>query len=446
MAEPSISTRSNNAFLLLCLALVGAASILYYHQGLLIPRALEVRAARNIGGYAFGNDFYQIWVTSRAWLRQRRDPYSPEMTREIQTGLYGRPLDPRIPSDPIDRRLFPYPAFTDLLFWPAAELPFTVARVAFACLLAALTAASVFCWMAALGWRPSWPWVAVILLLALCNYPVLEGVYAGQVGLLVGFLLSAAILALQRDKLLPCGVLIAVTAIKPQVTVLGIFYLLVWSMHDWRRRGRFWVGFLAILLLLIGGSLVVWPRWISSWVHVIVEYRGYNPPPPMTGFLQLLLRPGLAAPISLAVTIGLLVAAALLAWRNRAAAADSPEFWFTLTLLLGITTIAVLPGQAVYDHMILLPGALLLASRWRRLSAQWPLRSLLAIGTVTLLWPWVTSFVVIVLRPLLTRQQFYSRPIFYLPLDMASVFPFIVLAALTLAARGQNASGGVSRV
>jgi len=430
------------ALVALCLALLGAASILYYHQGLLIPRALEVRAARKIDGYAFGNDFYQIWVTSRAWLRQRNDPYSPEMTREIQTGLYGRALDPHIPTDPIDRRLFPYPAFTDLLFWPVAELPFTVARVAFACVVAALAAASVFCWMAALRWRPNWPWVTVILLLALCSYPVLEGVYAGQVGLLVGFMLSAAILALQRDKLLLGGVLIALTTIKPQVTVLAILYLLVWSLHGWHRRARFFAGFLTILFLLIGGSLVVWPLWIRSWVHVIVEYRGYNPPPLLSGFLGSLLGPRLAGPASLAVTIGLLVAAALLAWRTRAAAADSPAFWFTLTILLAITTIAVLPGQAIYDHMILLPGALLLASQWRRLSARWPLKALLAIGTVTLLWPWITSLVVIVLRPLLTRQQFYSRPIFYMPLDMASVFPFIVLAALTLAARNPKASGG----
>jgi hypothetical protein len=442
MTEPAPEKRTSSfALVVLCLALVGAASVLYYHQGLLIPRALEVQAARKLdGGYSFGNDFYLVWLTSRECLRQHCDLYSQETTRKIQTGLYGRPLDPRLPTGSVDRRRFPSPAFTDLLFWPFAELPFAVARVAFACLLAVLAAASVFCWMRALRWRPAWPWVAVILLLTLFSYPVLEGVYAGQVGLLVGFLLSAAILALVREKLLLSGVLAALTVIKPQVTGLAILYLLVWSLRDWRRRSRFCLGFFPILFLLIAASLAVWPHWVGTWVRVVLEYRGDHPPSLLSGLFASLLGPRLAAPASFVMTIGLLLAAVLLAWRGRAAAADSPGFWFTLTLLLGITTIAVLPGQAIYDHVILLPGALLLASRWRSMSARWPLKAILAVGAVTLLWPWVTSFVVIALRPLLTRQQFYSRPIFYLPIDMAAVFPFIVLAALTLAARDPKAS------
>ncbi len=66
------------------------------------------------------------------------------MTREIQVGLYGRPLDPNRPGDPVDRRVFPYPAFTDLLFWPAAEFPFESMRVAVVCVFGALTFAERF--------------------------------------------------------------------------------------------------------------------------------------------------------------------------------------------------------------------------------------------------------------------------------------------------------------
>ena len=68
--------------------------MLYYHLGLFIPHAIAVRTAQELGnGYSFGNDFYQVWYTAREWQRRKVDPYSTEMTREIQIGLNGRPLD-----------------------------------------------------------------------------------------------------------------------------------------------------------------------------------------------------------------------------------------------------------------------------------------------------------------------------------------------------------------
>src|SRR5215467_3573805 len=194
MSSPHTVAGGSSRFapLALCLALIGSASMLYYHQGLFIPRVRAVRVATGLGnGYSFGNDFYQVWLASRDGLQGNRDPYSPEMTREIQIGLYGRPLDSRIPTDPIDRRAFPYPAYTLLIFWPVAELPFPVVRVVIVCVLAAMVVASVLLWLRALAWRLDWTWVVVILLLTLCSYPVLEGLFAGQVGLLVGFLLAA---------------------------------------------------------------------------------------------------------------------------------------------------------------------------------------------------------------------------------------------------------------
>src|SRR5580698_9437082 len=103
MAAPKSETRSSSrvAAIALTLALLGSASILYYHLGLFLPRTLEPRAALGLGnGYAFGDDFYPVWLTTRQWRAEHRDPYSPEMTREIQTGLFGRPLDPRNPTDP----------------------------------------------------------------------------------------------------------------------------------------------------------------------------------------------------------------------------------------------------------------------------------------------------------------------------------------------------------
>ncbi len=427
---------SRLARIALCLAIVGAAAMLYYHQGLFIPRATEVTAAKGLGnGYSFGNDFYQVWLASRECVRRRRDPYSEEMTREIQTGLYGRPLNSQIPTDPTDRRAFPYPAFTLLLFWPAAALPFSVARVVFVALLGAITFATVLLWLRALAWRPSRNWITVIFLLTFCSYPALEGLYAGQLGLLVAFLLAASIFALQRGRLLLSGVLMALTTMKPQIALPAIIYLVFWSLHDWRQRGRYCVGIFFAMLLLIGASLAVWPHWIQSWTHTLLAYHGYTTPVLVNETLASHLGPAAVGPATIILTAGFLLVAVVTAWRNRAAAAGSPRFWLTLSLLLSITTVTLLPGQAVYDDLILLPAIFLLARQWRAFYSSWISKLLLLTGVAILLWPWFASFVLISIRPLLTHQQFYSTAILSLPLRTAAVFPFVVLGLLALAAR-----------
>jgi hypothetical protein len=430
-------TRPFSSSLALLLALIGASSMLYYHQGLFMSSVAAVRTAKGLeNGYSFGNDFYQVWLTSRQWLRQGRDPYSPEMTREIQTGLYGRPLDPNRPGDPVDQRVFPYPVFTDVLFWPAAEFPFAPVRVAVVCVLAALTLASVLLWLRALDWHLSGKWLAVILLLTLCSYPALEGLYAAQLGLFVAFLLAASLLALQRRRFLLAGILMALTTIKPQVTMLAILYLLIWSLHDWRVRSRFCVGLFSTLTLLIGASLAVLPHWIQSWTHTVLAYRHYTRPPLVTEVLTSPLGSRWAGPATFILTAVSIILATLLAWRNRAADSGSFAFWITLTLLLSITSITILPGQAVYDHLILLPGILLLV-RYRNelLDAGRVPRTLLAIGAVVLFWPWIAAFALILLRPWLAPGDFHSTAVLSLPIRTAASLPFAVLALLTLTLR-----------
>ena len=57
------------------------------------------------------SDLYPRWLGARELLLHHRDPYSPEVTREIQIGYYGRPLDPSRPQDPRDQQGFAYPAY-----------------------------------------------------------------------------------------------------------------------------------------------------------------------------------------------------------------------------------------------------------------------------------------------------------------------------------------------
>jgi hypothetical protein len=415
--------------------MVGAASMVYYHVALFMPRVQKAQAAKHLSGeYTFGNDFYPIWLTSREWLREHRDPYSPALTREIQIGLFGRPLDSQFPTDPpSDYRTFAYPAFTDLLFWPVSTIPFRALRILWFTVLTALLAAAVVCWIRALSWQVNGVLLAIILLLTICSYQELEGLYAGQLGLLVGFLLAASLLALLRNRPLLAGTLMALAMIKPQMVLLALLYLLLWSAHDWRRRSRFAVAFLATMFLLIAGSLAVWPRWIQSWASVIVGYPRYSTPP----LAQELLGSSVGGLIGKPLIALLLITALVLAWRGRAAAAGSYEFWVTLSTVLAITTITLVPGQSVCDHVILLPSIFLLACRNDLHKSSRIFQALFALVGAVLLWPWLAAAVLIVLRPFLLPEVFYSKAIFVLPLRTAAPFPFVVLALLVVAMRAK---------
>jgi len=438
MAARDLETRSSSPsspLFYVTLAVLGAVSMVYYHVGLFMPRVEKAQAAKHLSGeYSFGDDFYPIWLTSREWIRERRDPYSPALTREIQIGLFGRPLDSQYPTDPpSDYRTFAYPAFTDLLLWPLSEIPFRALRIAWAAVLTALLAATVVGWVRALSWHVSGFTLAIILLLTICSYQELEGLYAGQLGLLVGFLLAASLLALLRNRLLLAGMLMALAMIKPQMVLLAILYLFLWSAYDWRRRSHFTVAFIATMVLLIVASLAVWPRWIQSWGNVIIGYPRYSTPPLAKELLGSSMRSFIGTPL-----IALLLLTALvLAWRGRAAAAGSYEFWITLSTLLTLTTITLLPGQSVCDHVILLPGIFFLACRNELHKSTRISRALFALAGAVLLWPWLAAAVLIVLHPFLRPEVFYSKALFVLPLRTAASFPFVVLALLVVATRAK---------
>jgi Glycosyltransferase family 87 len=415
------------------LALVGAASMCYYEFGLFMPRVEEVRAAKHLRGeYSFGDDFYPIWLTSREWIHEHRDPYNPAVTRDIQIGLFGRALDGQFATDPpSDYRTFAYPAFTNLLFWPLSAISFPVLRIAWTAILVTLLAACVALWTQALSWHVTRMWLTIICLLTVCSYPELEGLYAGQLGLLVGFLLAASLLALVRKRLMLSGILMALTTIKPQMTGLAILYLLIWSGQDWRSRSRFTLAFLLTMLLLVTTSLAVWPHWIGSWMHVVLAYPRYATPP-LGGELLGVHSGSYGAD---AATIIFLIVALALAWRSRAAALGSREFWLTLSLLLAIATISILPGQSVHDHVILLPGIFLLGSGKEPQRRSPIFRVLVALGAAVLLWPWVAAAALITLRPFIRSEYFYSKAVFVLPFRTAAAFPFVVLGLLTMAWR-----------
>jgi hypothetical protein len=142
VSEPRVGVRSLAPWVAFALAIVAAVAMLYYEFGLLLPRARQSRiSATAANGYFFGNDLYPIWLTARQ--PRPGNLYGGEVPRAIQVGLFGRPMNPHSGYGPaIEYREFAYPAFTDVLLWPASLLDFGRLRLLMAVLLPVFTATS----------------------------------------------------------------------------------------------------------------------------------------------------------------------------------------------------------------------------------------------------------------------------------------------------------------
>ncbi len=426
-----VTTRRPQTAILL-FAVLCAAGMLYYHLCVFVPRAIEMRAAQGLdNGYSFGADFYPIWLTSREGLLHHRDPYDTEITRQIQIGLFGHPMDAHGYAVTPDPRAFANPAFAVLLSWPLALLSFSVVRNGLVVILSAATALSVVFWLRTFRLRAGPIMLASMILFTMSSYVVLEGLFAEQLGLLVGFLLAASLAALVEDRLFLSGSLLALTLIKPQMTVVAVAYLLLWSFARWHIRRRLVGGFLLVSGLLGVSSLLVWSHWIPEWLHVLFGYRQYSTPP----LVCYLLGNSMGSRLGPFVIAALLVAALALAWRMRHVSPTSTEFALTISLLLAVTTITLLPGHAVYDHILLLPGVILIGFSWRVFAAASPAaRVVLGVSGLALFWQWILAAVVIAVRPILPHQMFVSA-VLTLPIRTAGSIPFGVLALLGLMMR-----------
>jgi len=400
------------------IGLLFAGSMLFYVQRILVPyqeRDAEVhnRPRGNL------SDLYPQWVAVRELLLNGRDPYSAEVTREIQTGFYGRPLDPSRPDDPKDEQRFAYPVYVAFLLAPTVRLPFDLVQTASLWLLVALTAASALLWMDFLKWRPSSSGILLALLLTLGSFGVVQGAKLQQLSLLEGFLLALSAALLARGHLFTSGGLMAVAMIKPQLAVPVAGWLFIWSISDWRKRRAWVLGFGLMMAILMAASEWLMPGWISRFLDTAVAYRVYAA---NSGVLDTLF-----SPVGGRVLSGLLLAiVAVLCWRFRKSPENHAEFQ-RMTALVLAATLVVLPMIVPYNHVLLLPSLFLLARQWQMLSRHSPLVRALSIGTgILIVCPWLASTALTLLSTISSPDRVQRAWAF--PLFSALFIPVAVLA------------------
>ena len=411
------------------LAAAASASTWFYMNHILRAQQIADAAAHD---RPRGNlsDLYPRWLGARELLRHGRNPYSEEVTREIQQGYYGRELDPQRPDDPRDQQGFAYPVYVVFLLAPTIELPFDTVEIGFRWLLVGLAAASVLLWLRVLGWKPSLQarsgTTAILIVLILGWLPMVQGIKLQQLSLLVAALLAACGACLAGGWLFCGGALLALATIKPQLVWPLVVWLLLWAGSDWRSRRRFVFGFGLVMLLLLGGAELLLPGWWGMFIAAIGQYHQYT----QNQSVLVWSCGSIAGRILEAASV---VACAFSIWPLRREPANDPAFGRAFALVAALTVVIV-PMFAPYNQVLLAPA--ILALLWSESSGAPILpaiRVARAVGGILLAWPWITtvglSLAYYWLTPQL-RQQLWSMP-FYSNF-MLPVFIFGLMLGLAL--------------
>ena len=373
------------------------------------------------GGFPERNfsDLFPRWLGTRELLLDGRDPYSPQVTKEIQRGYYGRPIDSHRETDPIDQQGFAYPLFVVFLLAPTIYLPFTVVKLLFTLILLACAIWTVLLWIQVIGLEDRRDNRLTCVLLTLAAIPYATGVQYQQLSVLVAFLLAAAVRALAAKKFAFAGSLLAIATVKPQLAVYFIGCVLLWSGSRWTSRKWLAISFFTILAVLILASDVLLPDWPFEFLAGIPRYLRYTQA--TTGVHELF--------GSVGGTIVLLFLAALTAlasWRAKSDIVDSDDFRLAISSVLVFTCI-VIPSLAPHNQVLLVPAYLLLAKERKRIWEGGRIaRALWSGAWLTVIWSWMVGAM---LATSLVFHRGGSR-LWDLPLATNPLIPITVFAAL----------------
>jgi Glycosyltransferase family 87 len=424
----------------LLISLLFAGSMWFYVEQILVPHQKQYAAQH---GIPRGNlsDLYPRWLGSRELLLHGRDPYSSEITREIQAGYYGRVLDRGRTDDPKDEERFAYPVYVAFLLAPIVKLPFPLVQKVFTAALPALTVLVVLLWLRILNWRASAGTKTIIVLLTLGSFGVVQGIKLQQLTLLVAALVTAAVAALVSGMPAIAGLLIALATIKPQLALPLAGWLLLWSLADLRARWKFMVSFLISMSVLLVGSHYLLSGWLFRFADAVMQYRRY------TGgagsVLDVLLSPAVGR--VLAWLIVLLVAT--ICWRERHAAAVGENFRRTSVLVLS-ATVVIVPMTAPYNQIFVLPAILLMV---RILPALWTAgslyRILLIICAASVLEPFLSAVALNAFAPFTPEETLLE--LWAVPLYTSLAIPVVVFSMLLVSFwldhRGNKSAPATSR-
>lgn len=362
-------------------------------------------------------DLYPRWYGTRQLILFGRSPYGRAVSEELQLAYYGH-----IVGDGLqDEQRFAYPIYACLFLLPTVNLTFPQVQIIATWVMAGAIALSVLLWLRFIGWQLTLWKVVMLALLVLSSAPAVQALEMQQLGTLVCTFIAAGALMLRRRAYVLSGMFLAFATIKPQMVLLLCLWLLLWTASKWRERKNLLLSFSAGVTLLIVLGEWMSPGWIREFIAAMAAYRHYA-----GGSAQSLVEMFAGRAWGIVITLAALIGLAGACFKWRIESPESTEFAQIVTLALASTTV-IIPPAAPYNHLLLLPGVLILLRSWTSL---WNSGSVMAgislLATIAIVWPWITA-ISLLLVSFFSPVQRWSLP-FYCTL----IVPLSVTALLAL--------------
>ena len=368
------------------------------------------------------NDFLPRWEGARSFWIDGLNPYSDEVTRRIQIRIYGRPA--RADEDLVE---FVYPFYTVFTLWPLVGLPYAWVQAIWLTLLQfgmvaiALMSMSLLRSPRALpndseyrarGWRVRPLELTAVILFALLFYSSARAIILGQYAVIIAALVIGAFLALRSGRDALAGGLLAFSTIKPQMIILIIPYVLLWSIVH--RRWRVVWGFGLSMAILVGLSFLMLPTWLGDFLRQLRDVPSYTElGSPVWIIVQYVL--GLGNLVE-AVVSGVMGLALLVVWARTIRNGDWGAFQWVSGLTLIVTKLIAL-RTATTNYVILYPALWLVARAIIDRAPKWGKWIVAAGGLALLVGLWVLFAV--------TLAGKIESPLTYLPLPFGLAFAFV---------------------
>lgn len=293
------------------------------------------------------NDFYPRWKGALLFWQEGINPYSDEVTAAIQTDMYGRLATPDE-----DQVLFVYPFYVVFLLMPLTWLPISyswIQAIWLTIMIFSLITAVILT-LRLLDWEMP-PWLfALTLVWSIIFYNSTRTIILGQFAALILLWVAAALLMIKEEQYGWAGIFLALTTIKPQMTIFILPPLMLWAL--WQKKWRLIIGFGGAMAGLFALSFLLLPSWLFGFIEQVTAYPGYTVTPSPLWIITQYYFTFLGRPVELILTILLILYMLYLWWQMI----KMPAYSRQMLLILGITMIVnnmVLVRTATTNFIVL---------------------------------------------------------------------------------------------
>jgi hypothetical protein len=207
-------------------------------------------------------------------------------------------------------------------------------------------------------WRPTILMIIILFLYTFLWYHSLRPIISGNASILVAFFVTGALLAIRSNQDVLGGVLLAMTTIKPQMVIILILFVLIWSIVKGRWR-IIWTFCGSLSFLIIFGTLF-FQDWILENIRQIIRYNEIMFISTPSSILMSWL-PGVGKQMGWILT-GVMVAILMIEWRSSVSKDDR---WFTWTAMVTLTASTLIGIYTTLENYIMMyPAIMLILATW----------------------------------------------------------------------------------